>query len=323
MNIKKTLSQAQKIAGITLAFILTQNASFGAEDPVELGSASKFAILAKSGISTVPASVITGDIGVSPIDSTSMTGFSLILDSTTQFSTSTQVVGKAYASDYSPPTPANMTTTISAMETAYMDAKGRTLPDATELGAGEIGGMTIAPGLYKWSSGVLITTDVTLSGGASDVWIFQIAGNLTMAGSKSVILSGGAQAANIFWQVEGGVGVDLGTGSHFEGIIMTIAGINMQTGASINGRLFAQTAVTLDANVVTEVTASSIGITLQSTSSLNDSFNDAAGQFINIETRTITVPLDGSIQFYRILADTALNITNIIVADGNAVLNYE
>jgi hypothetical protein len=85
MNFKNTLRRAQKVAGITLAFILAQNASFGAEDPVELGAAGKFAILAKSGISTVPASVITGDIGVSPIDSTSMTGFSLILYSTTQF----------------------------------------------------------------------------------------------------------------------------------------------------------------------------------------------------------------------------------------------
>ncbi len=147
MKIHNTLRQAHKVAGITLAFILTQTVSYGAEDPVELGAAGNFAILAKSGISTVPASVITGDIGVSPIDSTSMTGFSLILDSTTQFSTSTQVVGKAYASDYSPPTPANMTSNISAMETAYMDAKGRTLPDATELGSGEIGGMTISPGL--------------------------------------------------------------------------------------------------------------------------------------------------------------------------------
>jgi hypothetical protein len=111
--------------------------------------------------------------------------------------------------------------------------------------------MTLAPGLYKWSTDLTIPTDVTFSGGPNDVWIFQIAGNISIAGAKSVILSGGAQARNIFWQVAGGVGVALGTTSHFEGIILTQAGITLQTGASINGRLLAQTAVTLDANTVT------------------------------------------------------------------------
>jgi hypothetical protein len=98
---------------------------------------------------------------------------------------------------------------------------------------------------------VTIPTDVTLSGGSNDVWVFQIAGDLSIAGATSVILSGGAQAQNIFWQVAGGVGVDLGTTSQFEGTIMAAAGINMENGASINGRLLAQTAVTLDANSIT------------------------------------------------------------------------
>jgi len=136
------------------------------------------------------------------------------------------------------------------MQTAYTDAAGRTLPDYTELGSGNIGGMTLAPGLYKWSTGVTIPTDVTLSGNPNDVWIFQIAGDLTMAGAMSITLSGGAQARNIFWQVAGGVGVDVGTTSHFEGIILSQAAINLQTGASINGKMLSQTAVTLDANVV-------------------------------------------------------------------------
>ena len=313
----------QIISGVALAVLLTQQVATGApQAPVSLGSAGGYAILAKSGISTVPASAIIGNIGVSPISSTAITGFSLILDSTTQFSTSSQLTGKAYASDYSTPTPAKLTTAVSDMETAYADAKGRSLPDATELGAGEIGGLTITNGLYKWGSGVLISTDVTLSGGPNDVWVFQIAGNLTMAGGKSVILSGGAQAGNIFWQVEGGVGVDLETGSHFEGIILAMAGINLQTGASINGRLFAQTAVTLDANAVTEVTASTNGMRLQSTAVLTDSFTDAAGQSIIPATKTITVPKNGSKQFYRILADTELAITNITVSGGSTVINY-
>ena len=190
-------------------------------------------------------------MGVSPIDATAITGFSLMLDATTQFSTSPQVVGKVYAADYAAPTPSTVGTAVSDMVTAYTDAAGRTLPDFIELGAGDIGGMTLAPGLYKWGTGLTIPVDVTLAGGPNDVWIFQIAGSLTMAGAKRVILSGGAQAANIFWQVAGGVGADLGTSSHFEGIILAQTGINLFTGASINGRLLSQTAVTLDANAVT------------------------------------------------------------------------
>ena len=225
--------------------------AFAAQAPVDLGSAGSFAILAKSGISTVPTSAITGDIGVSPIVSTAITGFSLIMDPTTQFSTSPQVTGKVYAANYSVPTPAKLTTAVSDMETAFTDAAGRTLPDHTELGAGNIGGLTLAPGLYKWGTALNIPTDVTISGGPDDVWIFQIAGDVTVAASTSIILSGGAQANNIFWQVSGGVGVNIGTTSHFEGIVLAQAGINLNTGASINGRLLSQKAVTLQANSVT------------------------------------------------------------------------
>jgi hypothetical protein len=239
------------MAGFALVVVLAHHTGAGAQMPVNLGKAGNFAILSKSGISTVPASAVTGDIGVSPIDSTAITGFSLVLDSTTQFSISPQVTGKVYAASYASPSPSMLTTAVGDMETAFTDAAGRTLPDFTELGAGNIGGLTLTPGLYKWGTGLTIPTDVTLSGGPNDVWILQIAGNLTIAPAKAVHLSGGAQARNIFWQVSGGVGVDLGTTSHFEGIILAQAAINLQTGASINGRLFAQTAVTLDANTVT------------------------------------------------------------------------
>ncbi len=220
--------------------------------PVNLGTAGNFAILAKSGISTVPNSVVTGDIGVSPIALTAITGFSEMMDASNTFSTSTQVIGKIYAANHMPPTPTYMTTTVSDMETAYTDAAGRTLPDFTELGAGEIGGLTLVPGLYKWGTGVLISTDVTLSGGPNDVWIFQIVGNLTMASATNVTLAGGALAKNIFWQVAGGAGVAIGTTAHFEGIILSQTAINLGTGASTNGRLLAQTAVTLDQNTVTQ-----------------------------------------------------------------------
>jgi hypothetical protein len=145
-----------------------------------------------------------------------------------------------------------MTSAVSDMLTAYNDAAGRTLPDATELGAGDITGMTITPGLYKWSTGVLISAaGVTLSGGANDIWIFQIAGDLTVANAAIVILSGGAQSSNIFWQVAGGAGATLGTTSVFNGNILAIKAIVLKTGATLNGRALAQTAVTLDANKVT------------------------------------------------------------------------
>ncbi len=238
-------------AGVALAVLLVQPAAWGAQAPVSLGTAGNYVVLAKSGISTVPPAAVTGNLGVSPIDSTAITGFSLIMDSSGQFATSAQVTGQVYAPDYATPTPANLTQAVGDMETAYTDAAGRSLPDFTELGSGNIGGMTLAPGLYKWGTGVTIPTDVTLAGGPNAVWIFQIAGNLSIAGSKSVILSGGAQARNIFWQVTGGVGVDLSTTSHFEGVILSQAGINLQNGASINGRMLAQTAVTLGANSIT------------------------------------------------------------------------
>lgn len=217
--------------------------------PVNLRTAANFVILAKSGISTVPTSAVTGDIGVSPAAATFITGFSLTADPTNVFSTSEQITGNVYASDFAPPTPSNLTTAVGDMQLAYTDASGRPA-DVTELGGGDIGGMTLDAGVYKWGSGLLIPTDVTLTGSATDVWIFQIAGNLTMSSAKNVYLTGGALAENVFWQVAGNV--DLGTTSHFEGVILTETAITLQTGASINGRLLAQTAVDIDSSIVVE-----------------------------------------------------------------------
>ena len=219
--------------------------------PVNLGSAKTFVILAESGISTVPIAVVTGNIGISPAAATFITGFSLSADATNVFSSSPQITGKVYASDYTPPTPFNLTTAIADMQTAFTDAAGRA-PGVTELGAGNIGGMTIAPGVYKWGTGVLIPSDVTLQGTAADVWIFQIAQDLTMATSAKIILTGGALSKNIFWQVSGLV--DLGATAHCEGVVLTKTSITLRTGASINGRLFAQTAANLDGSTVVEPT---------------------------------------------------------------------
>ncbi|HWQ92165.1 MAG TPA: ice-binding family protein [Clostridia bacterium] len=308
------------IAGVAFAMFLS-HAAIGALAPVDLGTAGKYVILAKTGISTVPASDVTGDIGVSPIDSTAITGFSLILDSTTQFSKSTQVTGRVYAPDYASPTAVNLTTAVSDMATAYTDAAGRTLPDHTELGSGSIGGMTLAPGLYKWGTGVSILSDVTLSGGPNDIWIFQISGNLTIASSTRVNLSGGAQAKNIFWQVAGGVGVVLGTTSHAEGVILAAKAIILNTGASHNGRLLAQAAVTLEANAVTAPT-SPTSVVLHSASVVTGPYEQTSGQSANLETRTVTAPQQGSMKFYRLWSDEILRVKTITTSAGNVVITY-
>jgi len=216
---------------------------------VDLGAAGGFAILAKSGISTVPTSAITGDLGVSPAAASSITGFPLTADATNVFALSPQVTGMVFAADYAPPTPSNLTTAIDAMELAFTDAAGRA-PDVTELGAGNIGGMTLDRGVYKWGTGLLVPTDVTLSGSATDVWILQIAQDLTMASGARIILTGGARPENVIWQVAGLV--DLGTTSHCEGVILSQTSITLRTGASVNGRLFAQTAVDLDGATVVQ-----------------------------------------------------------------------
>lgn len=238
-------------AGVTSGAAGGTSGSAGVDgaSPVPLGAAEGFVILAKTGISTVPLSAITGDVGVSPAAASYLTGFDLALDATTQFSTSPQVTGKVFAADYDAPTPADMTAAVSDMELAFTDAAGRA-PDVTELGAGDIGGLTLKPGVYAWGTGLAIPTDVTLMGGGTAVWIFQVAQDLTVSSATSVVLSGGASSKNVFWQVAGQV--ELGTTAHFEGVVLSKTSVILGTGASINGRVLAQTAVTLDASTVVE-----------------------------------------------------------------------
>jgi len=211
---------------------------------VNLGVAGNFAILSKTGITDVYPSSVVGDVGTSPI-----TGAAMLLSCT-------EVVGNIYTVDAAGPLPCKITSAtmlgnaIGDMQTAYTDAAGRTNPDFLNLGAGNIGGLTLTPGLYKWTSGVLIPTNMTITGSATDIFILQVSGTLNMSSAVNITLTGGVQAKNIFWQVAGAV--TLGTGSHFEGIILGQTGINLQTGASLHGRTLAQTAVTLQMNAVTQ-----------------------------------------------------------------------
>ena len=242
---------AKNLAGVGLASNTVWNFTTGGSTSplavVNLGVAGNYVIVAKTAINNNSTSTVTGDLGLSPAATSYITGLSLT--NATGYATSAQVTGKIYAADMAAPTPINMTTAINNMVTAYNDAAGRPSPDFTELGTGNIGGKTLVPGLYKWSSTVTMPSDVTISGGANDVWIFQIAGNLTMSSAVKITRIGGAQAKNIFWQVAGDA--TFGTTSHFEGVILSMTGITLQTGASINGRALAQTAVILDGNTVT------------------------------------------------------------------------
>jgi hypothetical protein len=219
-------------------------------EPVVLGTAGTYVILAKEATTNVPTSDITGNIGLSPAAASFYSGFAQDLPAGGAFSTSDQVTGNIYASDYAVPTPANLTTAIGDMETAYTDAAGRPLPDHIELASGNIGGLTLPAGLYKWSNTVTIPGNVTLEGNANDVWIFQIAGGITQASAARVLLTGGALAQHVFWQVAGVVAI--GTTAHMEGVVLSQTAITLNTGATAKGRLLAQTAVTLAGNTIVE-----------------------------------------------------------------------
>ena len=214
---------------------------YGLTQPVNLGGAGHFVILSKSGITDVPASTIVGNVGTSPISGAA------------DHLSCAEVTGNIYSVNAAGPapcslvTPYKLTTAIHDMQAAYTNAAGRSA-GSTGLGGGNIGGLTLGPGVYKWGTSVTIPSNVTLSGDSYSVWIFQISQNLSLADGKAIILSGNAQAQNIFWQVAGQV--NLGTTSHFEGIVLSKTLIAVNTGASVNGRLLAQTAVTLQSNHV-------------------------------------------------------------------------
>jgi hypothetical protein len=226
-----------------------------ANSPPNLGGAGGFAILSKTGISNTPTSDITGNIGVSPIGYAAITGFALTPtapSASTVYATSAQVTGQVFASDYhgnADSTKTMLTAAVGDMELAYTDAAGRA-PGTTELGAGNIAGMTLSPGVYKWGSALDIPTDVTLHGSSTDGWVFEIAQGLTMGPGARVVLSGGAQAKNITWQVAGAV--TLNSTAHLEGIVLCQTAITLNTGATVVGRLLAQSAVTLDGNTVVQ-----------------------------------------------------------------------
>ena len=240
---------AKNAAGVAMgnpiAWIFTTNAvEFTGQTPVPLGTAGRFAILTKSGITDVFPSVINGDVGASPI-----TGAAIHLKCSEIKTGTVYSVNAAGPKPCRVTDPSLLTKAVGDMEIAYTNAAGRKHPNFINLGGGNIGGLTLVPGLYKWTTGVLIPTSITVSGGPDAVWIFQIAGTLTQANATRVILKGGARAKNVFWQTSGAV--HIGTTAHFAGVILARTKIALKTGASANGRLLAQTAATLEQNAVT------------------------------------------------------------------------
>jgi hypothetical protein len=259
---------------LVLLIVASWNVMTSAQVAVGLGKAGDFVILSKAGISTVPASSITGDIGVSPIAATAMTGFSLTLDAGAQFSKSTQVVGgggrngACVAASYGAPISEILTTAVLNMEAAYRAAKAQptstpyTVPTPNaaylNLGGGSIGGKTLKPGVYTFGSDIVIndgivTFDATDADGydnSTAVFILQTTGSLHQAGATRVNLAGGALASNIFWQVAGDV--LLGPSAHMEGVLLVKTHAVFETGSSLNGRVLAQTAVTLDQATIVE-----------------------------------------------------------------------
>ena len=136
------------------------------------------------------------------------------------------------------------------MATAYDNAEDRSSTDFVDLHIGELDGDVLSPGLYKWTKSVLISGTLTFSGGLNDVWILQVTDNVTMRNDLNIVLAGGAQAKNIFWQIGGTVSI--GANSHFEGIILAMNGISMNSGASLNGRVFTRAGAIFNANTITE-----------------------------------------------------------------------
>ena len=219
---------------------------------INLGGAAIYTILSKTGISTTGLSSITGNIGVSPNAATGITGFGLVMDASGTFSKSNPsnlVSGNVYAADYTAPTPANISTAVSDMQTAFTTGNGLTTTVITELGAGDITGMTLVPGLYKWSTGLLISASgVTLTGNANDTWVFQIGQGMTVANGAIIHLAGGAQAKNIYWITASDAVI--GSTVNFSGNILSQTLISINTGSTVTGRLLGQTAVTLNAATV-------------------------------------------------------------------------
>jgi hypothetical protein len=288
--------------GLAVAVMFVRHEATAAQAPVPLGSAATFAVLAATTVTTIPTTTINGDLGVSP--GTTVSGAPIV--------NGTLHLGDPIAAQ------AQLDLT-----TAYNDAAGRTVAAITV--AGNLGGQTLAPGLYKSASSLEISSgDLTLDaqGDPNAVWIFQMGSTLITTVGRQVLLTGGAQAANIFWQV--GSSATIGGSSVFKGTILAYASITMNTSATLlGGRLLAQHgAVALDANTISVPNTVTASVILVSAAVVTGPYTDAVGQSVNAAAKTITVPRTGNMQFYQIKSDPALTIKSITISGGNVVITH-
>ena len=302
LNKNKTTNVWGLTIGLTVAGMFLHHDAAATQPPVPLGSAATFGVLAATTVTAIPATTVTGDLGVYP--GTTVTGAPTV--------NGTLHLGDAVAGQ------AQLDLT-----TAYNDAAGRTVGAVSV--AGNLGGQTLAPGLYISTSSLEISSgDLTLDalGDPNAVWIFQMASTLVTTSGRQVILSGGAKAANIFWQV--GSSATLGTTSVFKGNILALTAITLQTGATLEGRALAQNgAVALDANTIAIPNTVPASVILVSAPVAAGPYTDTAGQSLDVATKTITGPRSSSMQFYRVRSGTALTIANITTSGGNVVITYK
>ena len=213
---------------LVAAFTYGPTATAQQQSTVFLGQAGSFGVLAGTTVTNTGPTVINGNLGVWP--GTAITGFGPGVVNGTE-DQGDVVAQHAQAS----------------LLVAYNDAKGRTTNPINE-DAADLGGKTLTPGLYKSATTMAITGTLTLDG--AGVYIFQVGSALNVAVGGSVVLSGGATADNVFWQV--GSSATLGTSADFKGTIMALASVTLATGARLDGRALAlNAAVTLDSNSVT------------------------------------------------------------------------
>ncbi len=216
---------------VAIGATAARTASAAGPPTVGLGTATSFAVLAGAGITNTGPTTINGDVGTFP--TTTETGFG-----------SVTLAGTNHAGDAV--TQGAKTDLVTAYNTAA--GSGPTIPVV-----GNLGGQTLVPGVYNSASSLGLTGALTLSGGSTDVWIFQAGSTLTTASGSSVVLIGGAQSCNVFWQI--GSSATIGTGSAFKGTIIALTSITVTTGATIDGRALARNgAVTLDTNTITRST---------------------------------------------------------------------
>jgi len=239
MTLLYSLQQTLWLLILTAIALHSLNAT-AAQPTINLRGTARFAVLAASGITSVPTSAIIGDVGLSPAARSKITGL-----------TPVEVTGGIFAADDGGATAVMLTSAQGDLTTAYNDAAGRSL-GAVDVANADLGGRTLAPGLYKSTGTLNITGILTLDaqGDPDAVYIFQAASTLTTASGSQVILSGGARPGNVFWQV--GASAAIGTTTSFKGNIMADQSISFATGATLDGRALVRIgAVTLDSTHIT------------------------------------------------------------------------